>query len=213
MKLFKLLFLGLSFFAAQVMAQTTSASSLKLSVYSVMVSTSPFCTSPITIFNNAAPTLLDFITKPTLGSSGSPTNPPDGTYNCVIIKMSDNIVFTPVAAAGASCAAGTQYTTDVCTNTSSMTVPNSGVTTACTGTGTVASADIVYMYLTTNANASTGSNAFLQPANVASTNGIKIANPLVVSGNASSKFIVNTANKVGTGGGACGINAPVFDFQ
>ena len=213
MKFFKLLVLGASFFTLQVMAQTTSASSLKLSVYSVMVSTSPFCTNPITIFDNATATQLDFISKPTLGSSGSPTNPADGTYNCVIIKMSDNILFTPIAAAGASCAAGTQYTTDVCTTTSNKTVPNSGVTTACTGSGTVPSVDVVYMYLTTNANASTGSNAFLQPTNAASTNGIKIANPLVVSGNLSSKFIVNTANKVGTGGGACGINAPVFDFQ
>ena len=70
---------------------TIDASSLKLQVYSVMLSTSPLCTDPYTVFSSASPTEVDFLSAPTLGSG----NPPDATYNCVIIKMSDIIKFTP----------------------------------------------------------------------------------------------------------------------
>lgn len=210
MQSFKLLCLSLVFFATQVLAQTTNASSLKLSVYGVMVSTSSLCTNPVTIFNNAAPSVLDFITNPTLGSSGSPTNPPDGTYNCIIIKMSDNILYTPSASLGGICLAGTQYTSDVCNvgNGGTTNVPGSGVTTNCTN-----NPDVVYLYLTTNTNAGTGGGSFTQPLNAASTAGIKLTSPLVVSSNISSKFIVNATGKVNTAGGACGMNPPVFGFQ
>ena len=90
-------------------ASALDASSLKLQVYSVMLSTSPQCTSPVTVFSSTTPTEVDFLATPTLGSG----NPPDGTYHCVIIKMSDLIKFTPSTTAGL-CSASVQYTADVC---------------------------------------------------------------------------------------------------
>ncbi|MEO6895060.1 MAG: hypothetical protein ABI218_00275, partial [Caldimonas sp.] len=95
MKLIRLALLA-SALAASSQAMALDASSLKLQVYSVMLSASPLCTNPYTVFSNTAPTEVDFLAAPTLGSG----NPPDGTYHCVIIKMSDIIRFTPSASSG-----------------------------------------------------------------------------------------------------------------
>ncbi len=209
MKLLKLATACAMLVSANAMA--LDASSLKVSVYSVMLSTSSLCTSPITIFSSATATEVDFLAAPTLGSG----NPPDGTYNCVIIKMSDIIKYTPSTSSGA-CASSTEYTGDVCRadNNGTTIAPDfSGPATNCTGTSATASADVVYMYLTTNASAGTGGNTFMQPLNANSTNGINLAAPLVIAGTAKSKFIVNAAGKIDGSSGYCGMNPPVFGFQ
>ena len=196
-------------FSAPAMA--LDASSLKLQVYSVMLSTSPQCTSPVTVFSSATPTEVDFLATPTLGSG----NPPDGTYQCVIIKMSDLIKFTPKTSAGL-CTAGTQYTADVCRS------DNGGVTQApdavgtpstCTGTDAAPVSNPVYLYLTTNASAGMGGTTFMQPTGPSSTDGLNLTAPLVIAGSAKSKFIVNATGKVGDDGISCGMNPPVFGFQ
>jgi len=213
MKRIPFIFIGLVMLAAQAFA--LDASSLKLQVYSVMISTSSLCTSPTTIFNNAVPTEVDFLVTPVLGSSGSPSIPADGTYNCVIIKMSDNIKFKPSTTSG-SCTAGTEYTADVCRtdNSGSTRAPDAGgAATACTGNATTASPDPVYLYLTTNVTAGTGGNTFLQPTSTVSTNGINLTSPLVVAGTTASRFSVNATGKVDGSGVTCGMNPPVFGFR
>ena len=192
-------------------AMALDASSLKLKVYSVMMSTSPLCTSPITIFSNTVPTEVDFLATPTLGSG----NPPDGTYNCIIIKMADIIKFKP-STSSTWCIAGTEYSSDVCRSDNSGTsrAPDaSGAATACAGTDASPVSDIVYLYLTTNASAGSG-NTFLQPATVNSPDGLHLTAPLVISGTARSKFSVNAAGKVGEDPStqSCGMNPPVFGF-
>jgi hypothetical protein len=193
-------------------AMALDASSLKLQVYAVMLSTSPQCTSPVTVFSNAAPTEVDFLAAPTLGSG----SPPDGTYQCVIIKMSDLIKFTPSTTAGL-CSAGTQYTADVCrSDNGGMTqAPDAiGAPSACSGTDAAPVSDAVYLYLTTNAAAGTGGgNTFMPPTGATSTNGLNLTAPLVIAGIAKSKFVVNATGKVGDDGVSCGMNPPVFGFQ
>jgi hypothetical protein len=210
MKSIKFALAATALFSAQAMA--LDASSLKLQVYSVMLSTSPLCTSPITVFSSATPTEVDFLAAPTLGSG----NPPDGTYNCVVIKMSDLIKFTPSMSAGL-CSATTQYTADVCRSDNSGTTqaPDAvGAPTVCTGTDAAPVANPVYLYLTTNASAGTGGgNTFMQPTSTSSTDGLNLSAPLVIAGAAKSKFIVNAAGKVGDDGVSCGMNPPVFGFQ
>lgn len=209
MSLLKWMFVGVALFGANAMA--LDASSLKLKVYSVMVSTSPLCTSPVTVFSSSVPTEVDFLASPTLGSG----SPPDGTYHCVIIKMSDNIKFKPTASSG-SCSAGTEYTADVCRSDNGGTTraPDAGgAASNCTGTDASASPDIVYLYLTTNTTAGSGGNTFLQPTSSSSTNGINLTSPLVISGRATSKFVVNATGKVDGTNAACGMNPPVFGFQ
>ena len=201
--------------AAAVLASSSAmaldASSLKLQVYSVMLSTSPLCTSPVTVFSSTTPTEVDFLSNPTLGSG----NPPDGTYNCVIIKMSDLIKFTPTGTSG-SCVAGTQYVADVCRTDNSGTTqaPDAtGAPTACTGTDIAPASDAVHLYLTTNTTAGTGGETFLQPTSPSSGNGLNLTAPLVISGTASSKFVVNATGKVSGVDLTCGMNPPIFGFQ
>jgi len=192
-------------------AMALDASSLKLQVYAVMLSTSPLCTSPVTVFSSATPTEVDFLNAPTLGSG----NPPDGTYNCVIIKMSDLIKFTPSTSAG-RCSASTQYTADVCrSDNGGMTqAPDVAGASLCAGTDPAPVADAVYLYLTTNASAGTGGgNTFMQPTGTGSTNGLNLTAPLVIAGTAKSKFVVNATGKVGDDGVSCGMNPPVFGFS
>jgi hypothetical protein len=210
-KFSKLIFISAMLLSSNVMAvMPLDASSLKLKVYSVMLSTSALCTNPVTIFSSAVPTEVDFLSTPTLGSG----NPDDGTYNCIIIKMSDNIKFKPSTSSG-SCTGGTEYTGDICRTDNSGTTraPDPGaVASNCTGTGSAPSADIVYLYLTTNPAAGTGGNNFVQPADASSTNGLHLTAPLVISGTATSKFVVNATGKVDGGFSSCGMNPPVFGF-
>jgi hypothetical protein len=192
-------------------AMALDASSLKLQVYSVMLSTSPLCTSPVTVFSSATATEVDFLATPTLGSG----NPADATYHCVIIKMSDLIKFTPSNSAGL-CTAGTQYTADVCRTDNGGTTqgPDAiGAPNACTGTDAAPVSDTVHLYLTTNPSAGMGGNTFMQPTDASSTNGLHLTAPLVIAGAAKSKFIVNATGKVGDDGVSCGMNPPVFGFQ
>ena len=192
-------------------AWALDASSLKLQVYSVMLSTSPLCTSPVTVFSSTTPTEVDFLATPTLGSG----NPPDGTYHCVVIKMSDLIKFTPSTTAGL-CSASVQYTADVCRSDNGGTTqaPDAvGAPSACAGTDAAPVSDAVYLYLTTNASAGSGGNTFMQPTGPTSTNGLNLTAPLVIAGTAKSKFVVNAAGKVGDDGFSCGMNPPVFGFQ
>ena len=209
MKPFKLALVAAGLLSTGAMA--LDASSLKLQVYSVMLSTSPQCTSPVTVFSSATPTEVDFLATPTLGSG----NPPDATYHCVIIKMSDLIKFTPSTTAGL-CSASVQYTADVCRSDNGGTTqaPDAvGAPNACSGTDAAPVADTVHLYLTTNASAGTGGNTFMQPTGPASTNGLNLTAPLVIAGAAKSKFIVNATGKVGDDGVSCGMNPPVFGFQ
>jgi hypothetical protein len=186
---------------------TTGASSLQTQVYAVMLSSSPQCTSPVTVFSSTTPTEVDFLAAPTLGSG----NPPDGTYNCVIIKMLDTIKFKPASSDGVSCVGGTQYTTDVCQTGETTLAPDSvSAPTPCTSSAP----DVVYLYLTTGRIGSGGGNAFLQPLPPnTTTHGVSLSAPLIVSGTATAKFVANAAGQVDGAGGSCSMNPPAFGFQ
>ncbi len=83
--------------------------SLKVKVYGVYASTSPQCTNPIQVFLKTTGDYVDLLQNPTLGGGDLP----DGTYECVIIKMSDVIKHTPKVT-DSTCVAGTEYTGEVC---------------------------------------------------------------------------------------------------
>jgi hypothetical protein len=192
-------------------AMALDASSLKLQVYAVMLSTSPLCSNPVTVFSSATATEVDFLSNPTLGSG----NPADATYNCVVIKMADIIKFTPSASSG-SCVAGTEYVADICRadNGGTTHAPDApGAVTTCTGTDPAPQADTVYLYLTTNASAGSGGNTFTQPPNANSTYGLNLTSPLVIAGTAKSKFVVNAGGKVDGRYSTCGMNPPIFGFS
>jgi hypothetical protein len=195
------------FFSASSFA-AGDPSSLKLKIYSVYASLSAQCTSPIQIFNNTSGSFVDLLVKPVLGSGDLA----DGTYNCIIIKMSSIIKHTPLVT-DTTCVAATEYTGGVC-NVGDQATDLSNAAIGCMGNGTNAGSidNTVYMYLTTDSLASTGNKAFVHPMTAGDGNGIKLSAPLIISSTSKAKFVVNATGKVVAGGGECGINPPAFGF-
>jgi hypothetical protein len=195
-----------------------NASSLRLKVYKMAVSTQPNCSNPTVIFTKSNPSYTDFKNNPDLGSG----NLADGTYPCVIIEFSDNIKITPDGN-GTYCQIATENTQDVCRTqdwngdgdttdpgeTTTATLID-GSTTTCTNGD-----DRVAMYLTTASTQTNEVDAFNPPACntpgcATSGPGINLASALSVSGTAVGQFSVNTDGKVCDGndgfpGGDCGL--------
>lgn len=205
MRLLKILGLCAFLLCSNAMA-VTSASSLKLQVFSVMLSTDQNCGNPVTVFSNNSPTEVDFLVTPTLGGG----NPPDGVYECVIIKMLHSIKFKPNAGE-ANCTAGVEVSDDVCQTSEQTNAPGDLMSRFCKPK-TIDPNDSVYLYLTTGKSSTTGGNAFRQPTGL-NTFGLPLASPLVVSGTSRAKFVVDTTGKVNGTSGTCGIDAPRFDFR
>ncbi len=209
------------------------ANALRLKVYKMAVSTSPNCSSPVTVFETSSPSYVDFKGAPNLGNG----NLADGTYPCVIIEFSDNIKVTPSANGASFCSVSSEVTNDVCNcdydgdgncsdpgeSTISSTLID-GSTATCTSGD-----DRVAMYLSTASSATTQSDAFNPPGcnTVGCDNdtGFSLASPLVVAGTAVGKFVVNTDGKVcdGNDGGSgvcsgesntrCNMLPPLFSFE
>lgn len=218
--------LPFSAFAADL---SLSASSIKLKVYKMAVSTSPLCTNLITVLNNGStPTEVDFLQNPSLGS-GQLAN---GTYPCIVIEFSDLVKFTPSAnSTSGNCSTATEYTLDVCRAANGDTSKLiDGTTTTCTGTegdnttyGTPGD-DRVAMYIST-ASTGAGSDAFNPPTVVGdATKGLNLGAALTITGTSSGKFVVNPAGQVcdnatagcegGAGGGTkCQMGPPAFSFS
>lgn len=206
-----------------------SASSIKMKVYKMAVSTSYLCTNLITVLDNGnTPTEVDFLSNPSLGSGTLA----DGTYACVVIEVSDNIKFMPSTdSTSMHCLAASEYTLDVCRgdNGGGSSKLISGATTNCTGTtaanntsyGTPG-ADRVALYISTGSTSVSGTDAFNPPTSASdATHGLKLAAPLIISGTSSGKFVVNPAGQVcdsanacgGSGGTTCEMGPPAFSFS
>ncbi len=192
---------------AGIVAGGVDPSSVKIKVYSVDVSKTADCASPVNVFTSAAGTTFDFVTSPTLGGG----NPADGTYNCVMLTMSSLLKVTPATTTG-SCTAGTEFSTGVCnTGQFSDTLTAAGTTahTACT-----AGDDKVTLYLQTGTTQIDGGGPFLKPTTTTDhTNGFKLAAPFVVAGTVVGTFVIDFTAGVVSGGGTCGLNPPLFSFR
>lgn len=187
---------------------------LKLTIYKFSVSTSPLCTSPVTVFENSSGVEANVLESPDFGDGFLA----DGTYSCVIIEFSDNIKYTPTASSDSGgCVAGTEYTLDVCNASGGGSVTmTDGTTTTCDDTN-----QRITMYLSTASTSSGGSaNAFTPPTSLSdASNGFNLASALVVSGKTSGKFVVNGTDKVCdtndgscSGVGTCEMMPPAFSF-
>lgn len=194
--------------------------SLKIKVHRLYASTNGDCSDPVLVIDKSSnPTFVSMLSQPDFGNGSLA----DGTYNCIMIEMSDNLKFTPDGAVGNHCGNGTEYILDVCGNNSSYTKQD-GTTGTCTGdNGTTGANKVdtkVILYLSTFSTSTTGSNAFAPPsaANDAS-NGIKLTNPLTVAGAVVALFDVDGTGKVksmtGTGGDPsyCEFEPPAFSFS
>lgn len=211
-----ILLLTLALFLGQ--ANAVNPSEVLITVYSIGISTNADCSDPkIVLGDGVTPVEYNFLNTPSLGSNSIA----GGTYNCVVLKMSDVIKFKPATSTG-SCTAGTQYTIDVCRagsgNYTPLTVSGStgsyGTNAACTGTSTVPVDDKVTLFLSTHStnNGAGAGNTFVQPL-TAGTDGYTLNGAFVVSSGQSGTFIVNFNNKIAGGNPTCDLDAPVFGFR
>lgn len=83
--------------------------SVSLGLYALHVSTSADCSDPVLVQHHGAdPVLVDLMEEPLLFSG----SPPEGSYSCVVLTMSDVIGMRPASSFG-DCVAGEAYQGDI----------------------------------------------------------------------------------------------------
>lgn len=205
--------------AASAAQATTNATSTTVTVYKAYFSASPLCTAPFQVADfGSTGRAVDMVAG---GSFGSVTTVAAGTYECVIMKMSDQVTFVPEATDGA-CTAGSSTTIDVCKDYGSGAPttqdPETGTTSTCTGSISTNSTDTVFLYLSTSATTTSGAstnNPFLPPtsSDFAAT-AFKMNGSVVFSSTTTGTFVFNTTGKIdGVTTGSCDMNPPDFGFR
>lgn len=223
----KLIFtLAFLLIAAPVMAGVNATSTV-VKLYKAYASTSGLCTNPVVFLNAEADTATypngysetDFASANNTVGTGTIA---DGTYNCVIFKVSDNVTFVPETNEGASCVAGTSYTIDVCRDfgagAASIYNPETGATTTCSD-----NEDTVWVYISTYATNTSGNqanNPFTPPtADGDASHGIQFGSAMVVSADLTGTFVFGTDGKIATlpygpnGSNTCDMDQPTFSFS
>ena len=220
----KLIFLKNIFFSAVIFISLsshalTSATSTKLNVYGIWLSTNADCSSPVEVLNSVTSTEYDMFTNPTFGSKAIAS----GTYKCLILKISDTVKFTPSTTTG-SCTMGLEATIDICKASNTVNTSKdvlTGATINCLDT----LGDIVYVYISSNSACAdsisagcngtpTYPNSFLPPTQAADTlRGVKLTSDMVLTANATGTFVFNTDNKVDGSGGSCNLEPPVMSIR
>ena len=201
---------GLLFVSSVGFANVTGGvdpSYVRVKAYEIRVSPNADCSNAITVFRNAAPSYLDMVNNPTLGSGAIP----NGTYNCVMMRMSDQIHFTPSTVNGAwahgVCAVGTDGAADV--GHDETAVDPDGTPHVLGNKGTE---DILWLYIRTGVtNGQNNQNAF------APTGGIPLLSPLVVHGDGTHTMVFDFSGAVGeeqdNGVWSCDCDAPTLSFR
>jgi hypothetical protein len=130
-------------------AASGSPTSMKIQIYQILVSTSTDCSNPVSLIDHGAtPVEVNLVNSPTLVNAA----PPSGTYNCLILKMSDVLAYQVDAMAVAAwpgvCAnTTTEYRHDIyrTDNGGSVYKDLTGALITATGVKATPSADVVYL--------------------------------------------------------------------
>jgi hypothetical protein len=188
----------------------TDPTLLKAKMHGVYMSTSPYCTSLTQVFTNTSTEFLDFFVNPTLGFLDNSSHRFDGSYPCLVFKMSERLSFR-ISTTTAGCAIDTDYSSDMC--------PPGTITTGIDTATTTCSADTedtIYIYLSTASTSTTlgaGVNPFSPPTASNPLNGIRLSTPFQIVGMKSGRFVINGNDKVtSTGPGNCQLDFPNFSF-
>lgn len=184
-------------------ANVGDASEVNIKIFKVWVSPNTDCSEATLVVSNDAPTAQNMIDNPTLGHGSVP----NGTYPCVVLKMSDLITGKPsYTSDSAHCTPSTNISIDVfrSDNSDPSTCPDG---TSITGTGTNSSGaeDDPCLYMST---AGSDSNEGWRPSSPFPLNGA-----FVVNGDLTGTFVADFRGKIEDAGGECGIQPPVFGFR
>ncbi len=188
---------------------TTDPTEVDVKILAVYMSKDPYCGSPIEVFTTSEPGFVDFLGGPTVGQLDNSKYLYDGTYQCVIVKMSETIRFVPLIGSGV-CVAGNRFESDVC-GAGVVTTGIDGTATTCTAS----TGDSVYLYLSTASTAASftaSTNPFSPPTVSTPTNGLPLASGISISGSSNLKLVVNLFGKIEVINGTCAINNPAISF-
>jgi hypothetical protein len=195
----KLLIAALCFGFAARGAQAANVgdpSYVGLKVYEMRVSANSDCSNSIRVFSNASPSYQDFTQTPDVGAGAVP----NGTYPCVMLKMSDQLNVTPgFNSDGGNCLTTSPFTLDIARGDPTQD-PVTG-----TQTATAVGEDIVWLYLST-----TGGDA---DAPWIPSNALRLVSPFVVTAERTGTFVTNFAGQVVDNGSMCDCNPPEFTFR
>ena len=193
---------------ANVIGDTTgSPTSLKQKFYAAWISPNEDCSSPVLLQDHGADgKIVEFYSGETI-FSGSPA---DGTYKCLIIKMSDFQTFVPDAVAGARwptvCTTGTTYDEDIFTEDFTHYLNMDGTFIDGQGTYTVPVEQTTYSFVTTNPSAVIALGASVYQV-------LELVSPLIVPGQGT--LYTDFSDQVGVveNGTVCWLEEPVIGFR
>ncbi len=190
-------------------ATVQTLTGVKMKIYGVWVADDD-CSNPIKVFENTTASVQDLLQNPTLGGGDIP----DGSYGCVILKISDSIESTWN---GGSCVAdiftpGEYYGS---TNGDSINDPVNSPSIA-----PLNSEQQIYLYLSVSGTAGGAchnkpSTVFSPPVGSSpsvSAGGDLLANRFVVSGSSAGTFKIRNLTGVDDVGCAIQASGTIWDF-
>lgn len=180
-------------------ADIGNPSAVNLKILAAWVSPNAGCTDPVQIFSNPSGTYKDMMAHPTFGA-GTIAN---GTYPCVIFKLSDAIKTTSAYnSTSGHCVAGTEYVQDIFRSPETSSCPDG---TSVSGTTNALGAEqtpCVYFRV-----GGTGGGAF-DPAHA-----IPITSAWTVASDSDGTFVMDFTGKQVDSGVDCGVDPPVMSFR
>lgn len=180
---------------------------LKMKVYKLAVSEDQYCQSPVVIFENDSPTLMNMIDMPNIGGgvlSG-------GTYQCIMIEISDTVIFASNASEG-GCTLGQEEITDICSDTgTSFQLIEDRNTKTCSGS----EQRIALFFSTASANESSSytGNGFMAPIDSNLNLGYKQNTALLVDAALTLRLVSNGNSRIDDRFSACEMQLPLFELR
>ncbi|MEO8198973.1 MAG: hypothetical protein ABI679_00495 [Gemmatimonadota bacterium] len=179
---------------------TGDPASLTIGMYALYISPNDDCSSPVLVDDyGATASDKDLVANPVLFTG----NPANGSYRCVMLKMSDVIRMKPLTSFG-TCVAGTEYAGDIYRDgqTGWKDVDLNPI--VGTGTDSLPADDHVTLFMTRDTSA-------VIARGVSGNQAITLGSDLVVPG--TTTFFWNGQGSVVDEGGQCGINPGRPSFQ
>jgi len=176
------------------------ASSVTIHLYALWISPSADCSNPVLVQQHpAAGVDKDFMLNPVL-FEGSPAN---GSYQCVMFKMSDVLRMKPASSFGA-CVANVEYSGDIYRDgeTDWKDVDLNPI--IGTGSDEVPANDHVTIFMTRNPAAAIARG-------ISENQIVELGSDLVVPG--QSTFVMDASQAVLSWGSGCGLEKPIISFH
>ncbi len=174
-------------------------SAVNLKILAAWVSPNVGCTDAVQIFSDPSVAYKNMMANPTFGA-GTIAN---GTYPCVIFKVSDAIKTTSAYnSTSGHCIAGTEYVQDIFRAPETSSCPDGTTATGVTNALGAEQTPCIYFRV-----GGTGGGAF------DAAHAIAISNAWAVASDSDGTFVMDFTGKQVDSGVDCGVDPPVMTFR